>query len=829
MMLEWNQEVHEGRKTFFVDVILPLAIVKTYTYRVPFELNNQVATGKRVVVQFGKSKIYTAIVYHITQTAPSGYEAKYLLDVLDDEPVVTPKQLQLWEWMAAYYLCTIGEVMQAALPAALKLASETTVILNRGQGSQTHELNEKEAMILEALELKPELRVSEIIKLLGQRTVFPILKSLLGKGIIYISEEVVEKYKPRIKKIIRLNPAYEEAASRKALFEVLEKAPKQLDALLAFLKLEKEEKQITKGALQEASGASPAAIKALLEKEIFTEESLEVSRLAGPEEYELLPGFELSPAQADVLTSINQQLQQKDVLLLHGITSSGKTLIYIRLIEEVLEQGGQVFYLLPEIALTSQIIERLRRYFGNQIGVYHSRFSDNERAELWQKLLSNEYRIVLGARSAIFLPFSNLKLILVDEEHEVSYKQFDPAPRYHARDTAIYLASLHGAKVILGSATPSLESYYNAKIKKYGFAQLAERFGGVKLPEIEVVSIAEETKRKTMQSHFTSVLVAAIGEALSRREQVILFQNRRGHTPFSICATCGFSPRCINCDVSLTYHKTTDRLHCHYCGYRQDVLNSCPACGSAKIEQKGFGTEKIEDELKILFPQARVARMDFDSTRTRNSFQQLINDFEDGLTNIMVGTQMVAKGLDFSHVTLIGIISADSLLNYPDFRAFERCFQLLSQVAGRAGRRDKQGKVIIQAYATEHRIIKQVTAHDYQALFETETAERQKFQYPPLYRLIQINIKHKGLPEVDAVAFAFSKALRQQFGQRVLGPEAPLIGRIRNYYIRQILLKVEKEGVSVQKIKSVLKETIRSFESLPIAKGSLIQVNVDPY
>lgn len=827
-MLELNEPETAGRKTLFIEVILPLAISKTYTYRVPFELNDRIAAGKRVVVQFGKSKLYTAIVYHISEKAPALYEAKYILDILDDEPVVNRTQTDLWEWMADYYLCTLGEVMQAALPAAFKLASETRVILHRNTSYDKSALTDKEFLIVDALELRPELRISEIVKLLGQKTVFPLLKALLEKGIIFISEEVVEKYKPRVKKIIRLNPVYDDAGNRKALFEVLERAPKQLDALLTYIKLVREQPQITKSVLQEASGAGAAVIKALIDKEIFTEEILEISRLQD-DENDLQPDFILSDDQQQVFNDINKQLQEKDVLLLHGITSSGKTLIYIRLIENILAQERQVLYLLPEIALTSQIVERLRRYFGNKIGVYHSRFSDNERAEVWQKVLKNEYCIILGARSAVFLPFVNLGLIIVDEEHEVSYKQFDPAPRYHARDTAIYLASLHQAKILLGSATPSLESYYNAKIGKYGFAELSERYGGVKLPLIEVVSVPEETKRKTMQSHFTSVLINEIGEALSRKEQVILFQNRRGYTPFLLCATCGYSPRCINCDVSLTYHKSSGKLHCHYCGYKQDVLNSCPACGSAKIEQKGFGTEKIEDDLKLIFPAAKIARMDLDSTRARNSFQQLISDFEDGLIDIMVGTQMVAKGLDFSNVTTIGIISADSMLNFPDFRAFERSFQMLSQVAGRAGRRDKQGKVIIQAYDTNHRVINQVIQNDYHTLFETETAERRNFHYPPLYRLIQINIKHKEMQKLDRIADALSRTLKQQFGGRVLGPEAPLIGRIRNYYIQQVLIKIEKEGVSVQKIKSVLKETIKLFEALPIAKGSLVQVNVDPY
>ena len=607
----------------------------------------------------------------------------------------------------------------------------------------------------------------------------------------------------------------------------MERAPNQLTALLAYLKLERQQPEISKTELLEASACGAGALKALLDKEIFIQEDKVISRLLTDEE-ELLPDFKLNDAQQIALAEMDAQFAEKDVLLLHGETSSGKTQLYIRQIEKIIAQGRQTLYLLPEIALTTQVIERLRKYFGNQIGIYHSRFSDNERAEVWQKVLKNEYQIVLGARSAVFLPFQDLGLIVIDEEHETSYKQYDPAPRYHARDTAIYLSYLHGAKVLLGSATPSLESFYNSKIKKYGFVELKGRFGGVESPEIEVVSISEETKRKTMQSHFTSVLIKEIEQALSKKEQVILFQNRRGYTPFLLCATCGFTPKCINCDVSLTFHKSSGKLHCHYCGYKQEVLNACPACGSTKIEQKGFGTEKIEDELQLIFEKARIARMDLDSTRTKNSFQVLINDFEDGRIDILVGTQMVAKGLDFGNVTIIGIISADSMLNFPDFRAFERSFQMLSQVAGRAGRRNKRGKVIIQAYDINHRIINQVIRNNYIEMFDTEILERRNFHYPPLFRLIQLDIKHKDNFKLGQISGRLSRILKQQLGDRILGPEAPLISRIRNYYIQTILIKVEKEGISVQKIKQSLKKTLQTFEAEPANKGVYIQIDVDP-
>ena len=825
-MLELKPEQYR-RKTLFVEVILPLAISKTYTYRVPFDLNEDIERGKRVVVQFGKSKIYTAIIYNISEEPPRLYDAKYIQEVIDDHPIVTNFQIDLWNWIANYYLCHIGEVMQAALPAALKLASETTIILLDGVRYDKSELSDKEFLIIDALEIQPELKIADIAKLLGQKTVFPLLKSLFEKGIIHISEEVTERYKPRTKAILVLNSEYDHPDKKRGLFEVLERAPKQLSALMAYAKLIKGKRYVFKSELIEVSNCGSAVLKALVDKGIFLQKELEVSRLDSPDEE--LQLFTLSDVQMEALESIHEQFKTKEVVLLHGITSSGKTQIYVRMIEEALASDKQILFLLPEIALTTQIIERLRRYFGGKIGVYHSKFSDNERVEVWNKVLNKEYQIVLGARSAVFLPFSNLGLIVVDEEHETSYKQYDPAPRYHARDAAVYLAHIHQAKVLLGSATPALESYFNAKTGKYGLVELSERFGAATLPKIEVVSLSEETKRKTMQSHFTSVLVEEIKQALEKKEQVILFQNRRGYTPFLICRTCGYSPKCINCDVSLTYHKSTHKLHCHYCGFKQDVLTACPACGSVHIEEKGFGTEKIEDELSLIFPDARIGRMDFDSTRTKNSFQRIISDFDDGKIDIMVGTQMVAKGLDFERVTVIGIISADSLLNYPDFRAYERAFQLLSQVAGRAGRRDKIGKVVIQAYDTKHRVLDQVIHNNYKELFNTEIAERKSFNYPPFSRVIRLDIKHKDLNKLNFIADRLALELKHVFADRVLGPEFPLVSRVRNYYIKTVMLRNPRSGIPIQKIKEVLKEILLKFEGNKDNKGAFVQVDVDPF
>ncbi len=826
-MLQLN-EVRDGQQTLFVEVILPLAISKTYTYRVPLNLNKQIEIGKRVVVQFGKTKIYTAIIYSISEIPPKLYEAKYILDILDEQPIVNSFQLKLWEWISEYYLCRLGDVMQAALPAALKLASETKIILLKNLEIDKAELNDKEFLIVDALEIQPELQVSEIVKLLGQKTVFPILKSLFEKGIIHISEEIIERYKPRKKAFLTLNPVYKDSENLRALFGVLEKAPKQLDALMAFIKLNKDKPEISKGEILETGNCGEAAIKALTDKQIFLKEDKVISRL--PEaEIEELKNFELSELQAQEYESINIQFETKDVVLLHGITSSGKTLIYIRQIERVIKTGKQVLYLLPEIALTTQVIERLQHYFQNRIGVYHSKFSDNERAEVWNKTLKGEYQIILGARSAIFLPFGGLGLIIVDEEHESSYKQYDPAPRYHARDTAIYLAHIYKAKVLLGSATPSVESFYNAKTGKYGISQLQQRFGQSKLPEIKIVNIEEETQKKTIQYNFSSVLIEEATFALERKEQIILFQNRRGYTPFLLCRTCGFSPKCINCDVSLTFHKSTGKLHCHYCGYKQDLISTCPACGSTHIQDKGYGTEKIENDLSILFPNARIARMDLDATRSKYSFQKLLGDFEDGKIDVLVGTQMVAKGLDFGNVTLIGIINADSLLNYPDFRAYEKSFQLLSQVAGRAGRRDKTGRVIIQTVNPNHRILAQVIDTDYEGFFGIELNDRNKFRYPPFYRLIGLDIKHKDFGLVNLIAERLAVELRKVLGHRILGPEFPLIGRIRNYFIKTILIKIERDGISGQKVKQVLKEVLIHFEADKLNKGSIIQIDVDPY
>ncbi len=814
------------RETLFVEVILPLSLAINYTYRVPFELNQHVAIGKRVVVQFGKHKIYTALIKRITDLPPEFYEAKYIIDVVDEQPVITDKQLMFWDWMTSYYLCNEGDVMAAALPKGLKLASETILVL-KDELPDELVLTEKETIITTVLHQQLRMSIDEVVKLLGQKTVYPIINSLISKEVIYIAEEVIEKYKPLLKSYISLNRIYKEEINLKELFLILERAPKQLDALLGYLKLSKSNSFIPKQQLLEESGSGPAALKSLIDKGIFEVEKRQVSRLSeSNDEFEV--NFKLSDAQHKALQEIENQFEGKDVVLLHGITASGKTQLYIKLIERAIADGGQVLFLLPEIALTTQIVERIKKYFGDKIGVYHSKFNDNERVEIWNKVLNGSYQVVLGARSAVFLPFLNLNLIVVDEEHESSYKQHEPAPRYQARDAAVFLAYLHQTKVVLGSATPSIESFYNASNGKYGLVVLNERFGGVQLPIQEVVSIAEETKRKKMTSYFTSVLIADINAAIENKEQVILFQNRRGYATILICATCGYAPKCVNCDVSLTFHKTSGKLHCHYCGYHQSSINICPACGSVHIEQKGFGTERVEEELSLIFPAIKIARLDLDSTRTKNGMQQIIADFQDNKSQILIGTQMVAKGLDFDNVSLIGVINADTLLNYPDFRAFERSYQLLAQVAGRAGRRDKQGKVCIQAYDDSHRIIKQVIANDYAQMYNDELAERKQFNYPPFSRLIFINVKHKEAHVLNIAANALAITLRAQLGPRVLGPEQPLVARIRNYYIKQIIIKTER-NIAIQKVKQILKDSIKDFNTQKDFKSVITQIDVDPY
>lgn len=826
-----------SRTTLFVDVIVPLALPNLYTYRIPHDWNKMVEAGKRVVIQFGKNKLYTAVIRRVHETAPSDYQAKYIVSILDEHPVVNETQLQFWEWLSRYYMCNMGDVLNAALPSALKLSSETIISLHPDFSGELSDLNEDEVKIIDVLATEDSLKVSDVEKLLGKKTVYPIVRDLIQKQVVFRHEELKEKYKPKYVPYVRLTDEMGEEEDLKAAFDGLENAPKQVELLMAFVQLsnqfEKVRKEVRKKALLEYAKASPSALDALQKKGILEVYEKEIGRLSFPSGIEMRE-FELSPDQTRALQEIKTSFETKNVTLLHGVTSSGKTEIYIRLIEEAITEGKQVLYLLPEIALTTQIITRLQKSFGDKVGVYHSRLNDNERVEVWNRVLnqtgeSNQppYQVILGARSAVFVPFDNLGLVIVDEEHENSFKQYDPAPRYNGRDAAIYLAQMHGAKTLLGSATPAVESYYNAQTEKYGLVELMERFRGVQMPEVISLDLKEARKRKRLKNTLSTFLLENIEATLSDREQIILFQNRRGYSPYLQCNTCAWVPQCKNCDISLTYHKDFNDLRCHYCGYTMGVPYSCVACGSHDLRSRGAGTEQIEEELELIFPLAKIARMDLDTTRGKHAYQQIISDFEDQEIDILVGTQMVTKGLDFDHVGLVGIVTADQMLNYPDFRAFERSYQLMAQVSGRAGRKKKQGKVIIQTSHPDHFIVEAVQRNDYKSMYEHEIYQRTNFHYPPFYRLISITLRHKSLEVLNPAAKEFADACKKRFGNRVLGPEFPLIARIRNYYHKNILIKLEKEA-STKAAKDLLREVLTEFPTIKNYRSVIVGVDVDP-
>ncbi|MGZ4056047.1 MAG: replication restart helicase PriA [Bacteroidia bacterium] len=859
-----------SRTTYFVDVILPLAVPNLYTYRVPFDWNDSIAIGQRVVVQFGRGKLYSALIRHIHENPPKQYAAKYIDSILDEHPIVNSKQFELWDWMSQYYMCNIGDVMVAALPGGLRLASETKIVLNTGYSKKIADVNlkisDKEVLIIDALEIKNVLTLQDISEIIEQKTVYPVIKSLIEKGIVLIQEELKEKFKPKIESYVRITEHADNEENLKTIFETLEKkAPKQLDVVMAYITLSKryskERAEVKKGDILKMVEGAEAALKSLAKKNVFEIYEREVGRLAEYDSENKISA--LNEIQQDVLKSIKKQFENpglniapdkiedqqpainvtlsgvegqqptaKDVVLLHGVTSSGKTEIYVKLIEEAIAQGKQVLYLLPEIALTTQIINRLRKYFGDIVGVYHSKFNENERVEIWNDVLNPKsrnpkFKLIVGARSALFLPFSNLGLVIVDEEHDTSYKQYNPAPRYNARDGAIYLAHIHKAKTLLGSATPSLESYFNAQEGKYGFAEITQRFGGVQMPEILIADVKEATRKKQMKSHFSPLLLDTITLALDKKEQVILFQNRRGFAPQLECNMCAWVPQCTNCDVSLTYHKVSNQLRCHYCGYSIKPPVKCAACGDTDLKMKGFGTEKIEEELSIFYPRAKIARMDLDTTRSKFAHQHIIQDFEEGNIDILVGTQMVTKGLDFDNVSMVGILNADSMLNFPDFRSFERSYQLMAQVSGRAGRKNKRGKVIIQSHNPDHSIIQEVIANDYLSMYTNQLIDRKNFNYPPFYRLIEITVIHKDPDLVNVAAKYLADALKHHFAKRVLGPEFPIVSRIRNLYHKNILLKIERDA-SVNQVKKIVSELLIKFRSNNNYKSVRVQIDVDP-
>ncbi len=792
----------------YADLILPVPLNQVFTYHVPEDLAEFCTVGKRAVVQFGKRKVYSGIIYRVHENKPTAYQTKDLLSILDDEPLINDRQLKFWKWIADYYLCSLGEVYRAALPSGLKLESQTGIRYNfdffeDDENLERVNFTEKETLLLDVLRKKKTLKISEVNKILTLKNSLAYIKSLYDKGAIEIDETIVSAYRNKQERYIRLHERIENEDILNIELDNLKRAKKQKQLLFDFLKLinygEKNQiAEIKKKELLAQTGASNQVLNELLKKEILESFKKNISRLAVDNE-ELIDAKILNKAQATALREIKKQFKEKNTVLLHGITSSGKTEIYIHLIHEIIKQGKQVLYLLPEIALSTQLIIRLKKHFGDKIGVYHSKFNDAERVEIWKNIqkrseLHNRpnYQIILGVRSSVFLPFENLGLIIIDEEHENTFKQYHPAPRYHARDSALVLAQIHGAKTLLGTATPSIESYYNAQNGKFGFVELKTRYQDILLPEIFIADTKEARRKKQMKSHFTPLLLDSIQEALAENTKVILFQNRRGFAPYLECTACGEIPKCKNCDVSLTYHRHTNQLTCHYCGYSYTNTGECAACGSSAIRTRGFGTEKVEDELAIMLPHAKIRRMDLDSTQGKRAHERLIQEFETGQIDILIGTQMVTKGLDFDDVSLVGILDADQMLNFPDFRAYERSFQLMAQVSGRAGRKNKRGKVIIQTSQPENLIIKYVIKNDYLGMYFSQIAEREMFKYPPYNRLIYITLKHKDKAVLDAGAKVFADWLRRIQPNNILGPEYPVINRTHNLYLKSIIVKLGK-------------------------------------
>lgn len=813
----------------FVDIILPLPLDNRFTYTISEEEAVFLQNGMRVAVPFGKSKVYTGIIAEVHNRAPEVYEAKPINQILDETPLVTQNQLEFWKWIASYYMCTEGEVMRAALPGAFILESEHIVQLQKEAEFNESDLKDDEFLVVEALQNQSSLKIKEVEALLDKKSVLPILNRLMAKDIIVLSQEIYEQYKPKRVKYIKLHESYESEDAMHQLLDELSRAHKQREVVLNYFSLKaKSLKPINAKELQKISGTTASVLKSLVTKNIFKEYYLNEDRVAFEGEI-TRSHIEFNEYQLKAFGQIKAAFEEKTVCLLHGVTSSGKTEIYLKLIEEVLNEGKQALYLLPEIALTTQLINRLQAYFGDKVLVFHSKYSMNERVEVYQNVLKagEGPKVVIGARSAIFLPFQQLGLIIIDEEHEASFKQYDPAPRYHARDAAVVLANLFKAKTLMGSATPSLESYYNAVHDKYGFAELSRRFGNVMMPEIEIVDIKEKHRKKRMTGHFSDRLLKEIEESLAEGEQVILFQNRRGFSPILECNTCGHSPQCPNCDVSLTYHSHSNQLRCHYCGYHIAMQKRCMACHSDDISTKGFGTEQIETELKALYPDHKIGRMDQDTTRGKHGYEKIITAFEDLEIDILVGTQMLTKGLDFRNVNLVGVMNADNLLNFPDFRAHERSFQLMLQVAGRAGRTKKRGKVLIQSYNPHHQIIQQVSTNDYAGMYKEQLQERYNYKYPPYFRLVRLSLKSRDFSKTNEAADWIAKAMQNVFKQNVLGPEFPPVARIRNEYYKNIMLKIP-QNQSLGKTKAVLHKILISFNAISAYRSVRVIVNVDP-
>jgi len=813
---------------YFIEVILPLSLPKTFTYKISEAEFNFLKKGCRVSVPV-KNKIYTALVIDLHRTPPALYEAKEIHQILDEYPIVNEYQINHWFWIASYYMCNIGDVYRGALPSALLLESETIISQRQDINVKENDLTDDEFLIFEALQHQRSLKIQDIMAILNKKTVLPIIQTLINKNVISLQEEIQEEYKPKLIRYIRLHQNY---LSDDKLMQLLDelKSEKRKNLILHYFQLQAQEKKpISVKHLLHESNASAALVKGLIEKQIFEEYYLQEDRVNFESNREEVD-FSLSETQQKAYNEIKTSFKEKEVCLLHGVTSSGKTEIYTKLIENFLEEGKQVLYLLPEIALTTQLVSRLTKHFGNKVAVFHSKYSNNERVEVWNQVLnaSEKAQVVIGARSALFLPFSNLGLIIVDEEHEQTFKQQDPAPRYHARDAAIVLANAHQAKVLLGSATPSIESFYNAQSGKFGLVTLKERFGNVQMPDIELVDLKDSYFRKKMKGHFSFTLIESMTEAFANGEQVILFQNRRGFSPVLECMTCGHVPQCPHCDVSLTYHKFKNQLRCHYCGYSMAKPTNCHVCSSVDLETKGFGTEQIELELQELFPSKSIKRMDQDTTRGKYSFGKIIDGFKNREIDVLIGTQMLAKGLDFDNVSLVGIMNADNMLYHPDFRAFERSFQMMTQVAGRSGRSDKRGKVIIQTYNPLHNVIQQVTNNDYEGMYKEQLYDRKIYHYPPFYKLIRLTLKHRDFDKLREGSMWLYQVLQQNLSIPVLGPEEPAIGRIRNEYIRTIMIKIPAD-TSLQNTKKTIQKVLNSFDLVLQYRPIKVTVNVDFY
>jgi len=822
------------RLTLFADVILPVPIHRAFTYRIPFELNESIGIGCRVIVPFGKNKMQTAIVIEVHDKIPFSYQSKYIEAVLDVKPIVNSNQLKFWNWISKYYMAPLGDVMNAALPSHLKLASETKLTLHPEYKDNLTQLSPREIDIVDFLEHKGDCDIKELSDLLSLKTVQPLIKDLIERRVLISREEIKRRYTPKTALCYQLSPQFQIEQNLNILMEELEgkqKNKKQIQAIIEILHNKIEHGSflpIQKLHLVQ-KGVSPSALNTLEKKGVLHAERFQIDRINPKNEQ--IEGFkELSNPQMTALKQLESSMKTNQVTLLHGVTGSGKTEIYVQIIQDFLDQGKQILFLLPEIALTTQLILRLSAYFGEKIGVYHSKFNQNERVEIWNKVLNddpNEFRIILGARSSVFLPYQSLGLIIVDEEHESSFKQYDPSPRYNARDAAVVLGHMHQANVILGTATPSMESYFNATTGKYGLVELSERYKGLQLPNVLCADVKRERKLKNMNSHFSNFLLEQMDDVLQKGEQIILFQNRRGYTPLWSCEICNWTPKCNYCDVSLTYHKLANQLKCHYCGFTTNPVGSCPSCGSSRLNMIGFGTEKIEDELSLIFKDKVIKRLDLDTTRSKNAYEEILTDFDNGLIDILIGTQMVTKGLDFNNVYLVGILDADMLLNRPDFRAYERSYQLMSQVSGRAGRLEKQGKVIIQTGDPDHWVIQLVSDHDYKGFYDNEIIERENFSYPPFYKLISLTLKHKNLNLVEVAAKELATSLRNVFKERVIGPEFPLIQKIKNQYLKEIKLKIERTAPE-QKVKEKINEICDDFYKRIELKPVKIVIDVDP-